>query len=197
MNASWGGGSREPSSPLQIKLCAFHKVSHIQQSGECVRNRDRARQRTVAQQRKPARVYEKADSGDDDRVGKKTRAHLCNLHAPERPPPPCLWLLLLLREPPDTLHLHIYDKRWLKRKTTRWINSACYAMRTRRRARSKGRETHKRIGGGGHTKERSRFFFFGPIGDRFEGCDVISSSLGPCWLVPLLRMAPCLRWKDG
>lgn len=155
---------------------------------------------------KPARIYEKADSSDDDHVKKKKSAYLCNLQAPERPPPhvnsavnsggSSSSVSRRTRSTCTSTTRVSESKTWLKRKTTRRTNSACYAMWKRRRARSKGRGMHKKIGGKNKRKEPF-LFFSGPIGDRFKGCDVISSSLGPCWLVPLLRMAPCLRWKNG
>lgn len=98
-------------------------------------------------------------------------------------------------------HLHIYDKKVARTKDDPLDKQCMLRHEEEETGAVKGREMLKKIrvgGWGGGAKERSRFFFFsGPIGDRFKGCDVISSSLGPCWLVPLLRMAPRLRWKDG
>lgn len=67
----------------------------------------------------------------------------------------------------------------------------CYAMWKRGGGTGavKGWEMHKTLGG------RNESFLF--LGAKWKGCEVISSSAGPRRLVPLLRMAPCLRWKDG
>lgn len=49
----------------------------------------------------------------------------------------------------------------------------------------------------GNKKETILLFrFSGLIRDRCKGCDFISSFHGPRCLVPLLRVAPFLRWKD-
>lgn len=115
---------------------------------------------------KPARIYEKADSGDDDHVKKKKRAHLCNLHAPERPPHvnsavnssgSSSSVSRRTRSTCTPTTRVSESKTWLKQKTTRWTNSACYAMWKRRGARSEAGECTKKLGG--KTKERSRFFF--------------------------------------